>query len=120
MYAARPPKLATPHIVFAAEPPLISTGEPSARYSCTARSVSMSSIDPLTRLCSTRNESPAWAMTSTRALPMPTTSKRTPPSVVLALARSPRAPDVDTARNATARRRPDLGGRRTMRVPLPE
>ena len=31
MYAARPPKLATPHIVLAAEPPLISTGEPRAR-----------------------------------------------------------------------------------------
>ena len=28
MYAARPPKLATPHIVLAADPPLISTAEP--------------------------------------------------------------------------------------------
>ena len=90
MYAARPPKLATPHIVLAADPPLISTAEPSARYRCTARSVSISSIDPLTSACSVRNESPAWAMTSTRALPMPTTSKR----------------GAATGRNATARAGP--------------
>ena len=31
MYAARPPKLAMPHIVLAADPPLISTADPSAR-----------------------------------------------------------------------------------------
>ena len=34
--------------MLAAEPPLISTAEPSARYSSTARSVSISSIEPLT------------------------------------------------------------------------
>src|SRR5262245_20919771 len=36
----------------------------------------MSVIDPLTRPCSSRNESWACAITSTSALPIPTTSKR--------------------------------------------
>ena len=46
----------------------------------TARSVSISVIEPLTRPCSSRKASSAWAMTSTRALPMPTTSKRASPA----------------------------------------
>ena len=76
MYAARPPKLARPHTVLAAEPPLISTAVPSAAYSSAARSISTSVIDPFTSPCSTRKASVDDAITSTRALPMPVTSKR--------------------------------------------
>ena len=39
-----------------------------------ARSASMRVIAPLARPCSARNSSPAWVMTSTMALPTPTTS----------------------------------------------
>src|SRR5215207_4856560 len=63
-------------MVLAADPPLISTAVPSARYSRTARSVSISSIEPLTSEWSARKVSAAWAITSTSALPIPTTSKR--------------------------------------------
>src|SRR3954447_3178629 len=39
----------------------------------------MRSIQPLTNSCSAKNESGAWAITSTSALPMPTTSNRASP-----------------------------------------
>jgi hypothetical protein len=41
-----------PHIVLAAEPPLISTALPSARYKCSARSVSTRVIEPFTSVVS--------------------------------------------------------------------
>ena len=103
----RPPRLATPHIVLAADPPLISTAVPSAPYRCTARSVSISSIEPLTSSWSSRNASAAWAMTSTSALPIPTTSKRGP-----ARAGNATGAPADATRAATA-------GARTPQVPLP-
>ena len=74
MYAADPPNEATPHIVLAAEPPLISIALPSASYRYSARSVSTSVIEPLTRSFRPMNASSAWAITSTSALPIPTTS----------------------------------------------
>src|SRR6056297_2428823 len=63
-----------PQTVLAADPPLISTARSSAPYSSTARSVSINVIAPLTRPNSARNVSSAGAMTSTSALPIPTTS----------------------------------------------
>ena len=48
---------------------------PSTRRARSARSASIRVIDPLTRPCSSRKSSSWWAITSTRALPMPTTSR---------------------------------------------
>src|SRR5215212_3330153 len=46
-----------------------------ARYRCRARSSLMRVIDPFTRALAGRKPSSWWVMTSTRALPMPTTSR---------------------------------------------
>ena len=73
MYAAVPPNDATPHIVLAADPPDISIGATIAAWRESARSASMRVIEPFTRVCSSMNRSSWWAMTSTSALPMPTT-----------------------------------------------
>src|SRR5262249_41763355 len=73
-YWARPPNDATPTIVLAAEPPDISMPGPMAPYSSRARASSTSCIVPLTRSCRRRKASPSWEMTSTSALPIPTTS----------------------------------------------
>jgi hypothetical protein len=61
-------------MVFAADPPDISMPAPIASYSLSARSASMSVIEPFAMPCSSTKASGWWVMTSTRALPMPTTS----------------------------------------------
>src|SRR5688572_13448402 len=71
---AVPPNDATPATVLAAEPPEDSTAGPMAEYRRSACSASMSAIVPLTRSWRRRSASPAWAMTSTIALPTATTS----------------------------------------------
>jgi hypothetical protein len=72
--AARPPKLATPATVLAAEPPEVSLAGPMASYSRWARCSSMRVIPPFSIPHSSTNESSAWVMASTMALPRPTTS----------------------------------------------
>src|SRR3954468_15230342 len=88
MYAAVPPNEAIPDIVLAAAPPLISMAPPSAWYRYSARSVSIRVIDPFTKSCLTMKSSSAWAMTSTNALPIPTTSYRMPGTWVQATGHS--------------------------------
>src|SRR5512132_3208490 len=75
MYPARPPKLATPTVLLATEPPDISMPGPIAAYSSSARSVSTSVIALLTRPWAATNSSVSCDSTSTSALPMPTTSR---------------------------------------------
>ena len=60
-------------MVLAAEPPDISIGATIAACSVSARSASMRVIEPLTSVCRSMNSSSWWAITSTSALPMPTT-----------------------------------------------
>src|SRR5215207_10808164 len=76
MNAAEPPSEVTPTSVLAADPPEISTAGPMASYRSSARAVSMSSIAPAVRSWAVRNSWLSWLRTSTRALPMATTSSR--------------------------------------------
>ena len=74
MKATSPPRLAIPAIVFAPEPPLVWTAPGSDEVSSSALSVSMSAIEPFVMPWLPRNSSGTIAITSTIALPMPTTS----------------------------------------------
>src|SRR5262245_22770770 len=60
-------------MVLAADPPDISIGATSAACSESARSASIRVIDPLTSSCAVMNSSVWCAITSTSALPIPTT-----------------------------------------------
>ena len=69
-----PPNEATPTMVFAAEPPEISTPGPITSYSSVARSSSMRVIPPFGMSSRSMKASVSWLSTSTNALPIPTTS----------------------------------------------
>src|SRR5215213_1334815 len=62
-------------MVLAAEPPDRWTPAPIETYSVSARSASMSVMEPFTSASVVRKPSSWWEMTSTRAFPMPTTSR---------------------------------------------
>src|SRR5262245_9857187 len=74
----------------------------------------MSVIAPLTRRCSSRNASSAWAITSTSALPMPTTSYRARAGTADHAIRR-----TDTIRPVSATETPTLDPYRLPRTAIP-
>ena len=70
MKPARPPSAAMPATVFAAEPPLASIPGAIRSYRPAASPASISRMDPLGMPSRSMKASSAWAITSTRELPM--------------------------------------------------